>query len=249
MVRASLVNALLFVASALTLNAQAIVGAWVTGDSLNPSSDGTEVVVFTSDGGYYQIETNSTDQGFERGVYTWNESTEAFSSATYVDTNGNGGLSAAGLTSLTVSGDTLAGNYTRITGTTDIVGAWTYGDVTSSIPTTITWVLVFLNNGVYFYAECGTADSTGWPGVERGTYTWDPVTGTLNITSVLVNTDGDWGLSDDPPTTLTISGDTMTSSYGTFHRVTAVPEPATYALLIGLVAVGLAWHRRCRERR
>lgn len=73
-------------------------------------------------------------------------------------------------------------------------------------------VLNFMADGTYTYAE-GTAflasDPDGFPGVEAGTYNWDPSTGKITATPS-VDTTGKWGLSHNLDTiTITRSGDTL----------------------------------------
>ena len=60
--------------------------------------------------------------------------------------------------------------------------------------------------------------------MERGTYTWNPQTGAFTATTI-VNTDGDWGLSNGFPPFVTVNGNTLTfSDDGTvFTRVTPPP--------------------------
>ena len=76
-----------------------------------------------------------------------------------------------------------------------IVGSYTIADPEE--PTHDNVVIVFLPNGDYFFAQDGdpNIDPNGQDGMERGTYTWDPETSNLFITT-LVNTSGEWGFSD-----------------------------------------------------
>jgi len=75
----------------------ALVGGWSFGDTLNPGSDNTGVVVFLSNGCYFQAqEVNDSgggSHGMERGTWTWDMSTGATTFNAIVDTNGETGLS------------------------------------------------------------------------------------------------------------------------------------------------------------
>jgi len=77
-----------------------------------------------------------------------------------------------------------------------IVGSYIIPDPEE--PTHDNVVIVFLPNGEYFFAQDGdpAVDPDGQDGMESGTYTWDPDTGDFFVTTV-VNTSGNWGLSDD----------------------------------------------------
>lgn len=55
-------------------------------------------------------------------------------------------------------------------------------------------LLVFLPNGEYHHAQIGTPQPGMYPGLERGSYTWNPDTGALTA-SVIRDTNGEWGFS------------------------------------------------------
>src|SRR6266508_6979256 len=91
-----------------------------------------------------------------------------------------------------------------------IVGAWTAGDTTIEGAS----VLVFLANGYYFQIQNAKASEapSGFDGFERGTYTWNPVTGALTVTTIQ-HLNGDTGLSGlngASGLTFTVSGDAAT---------------------------------------
>lgn len=89
-----------------------------------------------------------------------------------------------------------------------IVGAWQFGDGAADD----SGVLVFLANGVYFFAQDTVADTDWQDGIERGTYTWDAQTGALSVlTNAASDTNGEIGLSHPNGSyTVTVSGDTLT---------------------------------------
>ena len=85
----------------MTLTPQAIVGAWQFGNGA-PGASG--LLVFQANGIYFHAEDiDSTEpsesDGMERGTYTWNSGSGAFSATTPVDTNGEIGLSHPSATS------------------------------------------------------------------------------------------------------------------------------------------------------
>lgn len=198
-----------------------IVGAWIFPSQGEEASIG----VFLADGTYFVIESGLTGaasaDGFERGRYFWNPQTQDFSIATLVDTNGESGFSggngAAGL-KLAISGDNLtvtfpselgcagtpedpcAYNATRVAiSQGSPAGAWYAGNPTladSSI------VLVLLNDGSYYFAQDGDSSPAGDPngidGIEKGTWTWNAVTGNFS-TVTTVDTNREWGLNAQFP--------------------------------------------------
>lgn len=256
-------------------HAQAIIGAWSYGDTLTPGTEGTGVIVFLDNGVYFHAESENTDDaenghnGMERGTYTWDSGTGAFTSNTIVNTNGQWGMSHDTPSPLTISGGILTVHdgeeqflLSSVTGASPIVGAWTFGN-TLNPDSSGTGVIVFLGNGVYFHAESENVadaangptgsgpDDFGFGGMERGTYTWDSGNSLLTLTSVAVNTNGQWGLSDDPGVgntlSLSVSGNSMlVDGETTLTRVVAVPEPSTWALMLtGSALAGFAaWRRR-----
>lgn len=76
-----------------------------------------------------------------------------------------------------------------------IVGSWSSEkNLTSSKLVVIT----FLANGTYVFADNGNTtsnDPSGQPGIEVGTYTYNPKTGIFSSTCPTINTDLEWGLS------------------------------------------------------
>ena len=95
----------------LVTGSSPIVGTWVGGDTT--VADSSAVITFFANGTYLMAQDGPSGDptghdGMERGTYTWNAGTGAFSATTLVDTNGEWGLSnPQGSQTLTVSGDTL----------------------------------------------------------------------------------------------------------------------------------------------
>ncbi|MDB6127262.1 MAG: hypothetical protein JWM35_1158, partial [Verrucomicrobia bacterium] len=219
---------------------KAIVGAWTFGDT---TTTGGTVLIFFASGYYVHIQTAQTADapngvsGFERGQYTWNATTGAFTALSLLDTNGDIGLSGSGSNlTLTISGDTLTAVVpgesphvgTRLTGTTPLVGAFYSGD--PSIGDKFATV-IFLPNGFYYFAEDGDStpagDPSGRDGIERGTYTWNATTGAFTA-AALQDTNGQWGLSNlQGAQTLRVSTDLNTLTVTSGKTLARVVAPAT----------------------
>jgi hypothetical protein len=85
-----------------------------------------------------------------------------------------------------------------------IVGSWLYnpGSLSDSA------VLTIIDSENYMFAVDGEPDDGGGRGMERGTYTWDPVTGVFTATA-LSGTAGDWGISFLNAMTISVSGNAL----------------------------------------
>ena len=206
------------------LQAQSIVGAWYFGDT---RSDDSGVVVFLDSGYYFHIvnaepiEAPGGYDGFERGTYTWNATTGAFTATTVYNGDGDlglSGLSGVGGLNATVSGDTLrvelpgeVVTLNRVIGPSPIVGAWFKGNPAAPNDTLL---LVFLLDNTYFMAQADIPDAGGQTGIEHGTYTWDRASFAFTSSrspAPYVDTNGTWGLSDPGgPVTVRISADGTT---------------------------------------
>lgn len=201
----------LFVLATAPLHAQAIVGSWFIRDA--GESKGDAVLTFLANGTYLMAEDGnrtldpSGKDGMERGTYTWNPKTNAFSSKTLVDTTGEWGLSDGSIRKISVSGNTLtlAGlKLKRITSATNtLVGTWYLKEGRGYAAVT------FLTSGEYFMVQDGKAGFGGKTGVERGTYQWNPTTKAFT-SKVRLDTNGTWGFSDNHKRTITLSGNRLT---------------------------------------
>lgn len=201
-------------------SAARIIGTWSTGDAL---------VAFLADGTYYHLQVANAEDvseggasGFERGTYTWDETTGAFTVTTRFDTNGDIGLGdangEAGL-NLSVDGDQLTFRHpgenpvvlTRLVGgAASLVGGWHLAD---GGPDSGVFV-AFLADGTYLLADEGEPEATGYPGFETGSYTWNPVTHAFAVSDIAVDDNGDWGLSHiTPAATMTLSADLRTLTF------------------------------------
>jgi len=249
MVRA-LATALLFAlmgAFAGPLGAQSVVGAWYFGDS---RSDDSGVVVFLDNGYYFHIvnadvfDAPTGLDGFERGTYSWNPATGAFTATTLYNGDGDLGLSDLNGVTMraTVNGDTLRVEIfdeivtlNRVAGASPIVGVWFEGD--PAVPNDSA-VVVFLQDGTYYQAEESYAFGGARTGIEHGTYAWNGTTGAFTSSrspAPFVDTNGTYGLSSIVgPLTVRVSADgktlTATDSTGSFSiarvgAVYAAPAP------------------------
>jgi hypothetical protein len=160
----------------------ALTGVW-NFDPENETGAPQHVVVFTADGAYYHIEQGD---GFERGLYTFDGSTLGIT--TLVDTNSSAGLSDMnGL--LQTNGLIVGDRLDDETGTIGIrfpgtagtpVGGWMFGSPTLRDSSFVV-VLLGADNGNRFFQATDDPEF-GDDGYEVGTYTWDAVTGQLDIT-------------------------------------------------------------------
>lgn len=110
-----------------------------------------------------------------------------------------------------------------------IVGTWL-------IPTgsggSVSGTLSFFADGSYIHGEGPNLDPNSYPGVERGTYSWNSVTGALTVNSIVTDTGGESGLSNPVgllTATITANGDLLGGDDSrTFLLAAApVPEPET----------------------
>ena len=248
--RAFLVAAILSL-MALDAHATAIWGTWY--GSNQGQAQGTVVFSFFPNGEYFlndhgnpALDPNG-HPGIERGTYTWNETTGAFSSTTLVNGDGEWGLSDGGPGQITIAGNTLTipgldgGVLTRLTDPTSaIIGGWYLRDGPDLA------VLDFLPNGTYMLG------ATGPNFFEYGTYAWNPATGSFQ-SQVIETTKLDDGLSGAPISSVVVSGGRLviTASDGVFtlDNVAAVPEPETYALMLaGIGLIGAIARRKSAVR-
>ncbi|MDZ8119886.1 hypothetical protein [Pontiella agarivorans] len=196
-----------------------IVGSWVTGDS---TTEDTVMITFMADGTYFLSHDSSAGfaggLGMERGTYTWNGNTGAFAATVTVDTNGQGGLShPGGSVTVTVNGDAL--NYSSSSESTtpfqrvyspstppSIIGGWYHLDTVNNHDNV---VFTFLPNGIYFFAQDGESsfDPNGYDGMERGVYSWD---GASLSMEAFTDTCGEWGMDGESGVSSVVSGNTMT---------------------------------------
>lgn len=188
---------------------QSIVGSWYIG---NPGG-GTDQIAFTfladhtflvADKGTPSRDPTGTS-GIEWGTYSWDENTGALALTFGVNTDGEWGLSHSGITSATVSGDTITFNGgfavpRLISPPGTIVGSWYNHDGQGG---TDQIVFTFLPDGSLLVADKGTVarDPSGKSGLEWGSYTWDPATG-ATVINIQINTDGQWGFASAAPETI-----------------------------------------------
>jgi hypothetical protein len=242
---------------ALDAQASAIWGSWY---GINQGqAQGTVVFSFFPNGEYFlndhgnpALDPNG-HPGIERGTYTWNETTGAFSFTTLVNGDGEWGLSDGGPGQITIAGDTLTaagpdgGVLTRVADPNSaIVRGWFGRDEPN--PGDLT-VLDFLPNGTYLLG--GDPPSTSF--LEFGSYSWNPVTGAFQF-HVIDTTDPEQGFNGSTISSVMVNGSTIVinSSDGvlTGHDVAAaVPESETYALMLaGIGLIGAIARRRGRAR-
>jgi hypothetical protein len=239
------------------LAAQSIVGAWYFGDT---RSDDSGVVVFLDSGHYFHVvnadvfDAPTGFDGFERGTYSWNATTGAFTATTLY--NGDGDLGLSGLSGVsgavaTVNGDTLRVQLpdeivtlNRVIGPSPIVGAWYKGNPAAPNNSQL---YVFLLGNTYFMAQEDVPDAGGRPGIEHGTYVWDRASFLLTSSrspAPYTDTNGTWGLSDPGgPVTVRISADGTTLTATVLTESQSVPRVgATYVPKPVLPDVAVEYH-------
>ncbi|MCA9739810.1 MAG: hypothetical protein KC645_19440, partial [Gemmatimonadetes bacterium] len=103
-----------------------------------------------------------------------------------------------------------------------LIGSWLQGTAGER------WSAVFtaLDESAFLVADDGVADGGGQPGIDRGAYQWDSITGVI-LTQPTTDTSGDWGLSHVSGGTVTVAGDTLTLRIGPDIEVArrVVPSP------------------------
>jgi len=240
-----------------------IVGSWI-GQNLG-SSQSTVVASFLADGEFFLYnEGNSSldpsgQSGMEYGTYKWNSSTGAFTAVDIRNSVG-GWQSMPFISNLSVTGNTLSvvsidNSVTALASvpsvTNSFLGSWYFPNQEGAE------VVTLLAGGKYFDAGYWFDPATNSPGqsIERGTYTFDSITGATTMTSVF-KTDGYQGPGGSSGI-VTVTGDQMAfissinpndSSNGTRVAPSAVPLPAAaWFFMTGLT--GLFYNVRQKSRR
>lgn len=195
----------------------ALLGSWVT--------QATSFAVFTAmaDGTFTVSEDGSNDptgsNGMERGTYTWNPATGAFTWTVQVDTNGTNGISGATPPiTMVVNGNTLTITdpngqdvLTRVSDANPAVGAWRFDNTDG--PGTLA-VLTLFTNGTFVLVTDESAPVND--GMERGSYSIAPNGDTTFTKAIDVNSNA--GLFDPAVpgpvvVNIAIAGDTMTLTF------------------------------------
>lgn len=243
-----------FTTSYTALAAPAIVGSWHV-----DSPDFQAVATFLEDGTYFEavdVAGDSAHTGIEWGTYSWNDITGEVTAASLGDTNGNWGLAGDvdGPQYMSIAGNVLTMTQPGCSGDCggvadrvlhpagSIVGTWLFPPDVGSI--------TFFADGSYIHGQ--EANEFGLSGIERGTYSWDSVTGALVATSIIIDTNSESGLSHPQggvpliASLNTNGGLDLMEGVNHFELVAGpVPEPETYAMMLaGLGLLGYVVRRR-----
>jgi hypothetical protein len=160
-----------------------VVGAWTVD---NPASAAGSLLVFNGDGTYTQTDIEEQGEtpvtyattGLEYGSYTYDNVAGVLALSALADTNGDAGLSGITLNITVNNSNELNVTFydneldeqvdivlSRVTDSaTEISGAWQQCNIDANA--------VFFDSGVFV----NIATSGGLSDVERGSYTWDPIT-------------------------------------------------------------------------
>jgi hypothetical protein len=186
----------------------AIWGSWAT---VIPSS-GLQVITFMTDGAFMLAHDADPSvaggvDGMERGTYRWNATTNELTYTVAVDTNGTGGLSHLSASQtppytfvIDSSGNSAVLHFgpngsdqivfTRVIDASVLfVGAWKLEAPIADFST----VLTIFSDGTFTVAS--DAIDTQPAGMERGTYVYDAIAGTMTFTTT-VDTNGAFGVHD-----------------------------------------------------
>jgi hypothetical protein len=234
---------------ALDANASDIWGSWY--GTNQGQAQGTVVFSFFPNGEYFlndhgnpALDPNG-HPGIERGTYSWNEATGAFSATTLVNGDGEWGLSDGAPSQISIAGNTLTVPgpdgvvLHRLTNPSSaLVGGWYLRDGPAL------GVLDFLPDGTYLLG------ATNPNFFEYGTYLWNSATGAFEP-HVLETTNVSDGFGGATNYSIVVDGDHIVISSSvdvtTFNAVAplAVPEPETYALMLaGIGLLGAAGRRK-----
>ncbi len=189
-----------------------LIGSWYMPYPKAGKAKGPVIITFIDDANFMMAHDGSVaddpsgQPGIERGTYTWDKDTGALVATVLVDTNGQWGFShpapgesinfkvSADGNSLLSAGVPFAIKINK-SGANPLIGSWymPYPDAGQALGPV---VITFIDNTSYMMAHDGSivADPSGQPGIERGTYTWDKISGAFAAT-VLVDTNGEWGFS------------------------------------------------------
>lgn len=203
---------------------------------VNPAAGFTTAMLSGKSFNYQDTDPNANNGQGDSGVLTFDANGDYSADGTKV---GTWSINSLGQLVMTQTGSVQTATLTSNTGTvissTDRyvtpAGTRTFTSTLTVVPTTTvptttsligTWgvysldatIISFVDSTHYMLASGGTADAGGQPGLEYGTYTYDPATGVgaFNKTP-LFDTNGDWGASHPPVGTsysIQVSGDTLT---------------------------------------
>jgi hypothetical protein len=190
---------------------RSIEGAWSLGM--------TSLLVFPGNGIYYNsthiVDDLNPQTGMERGSFALNPESFAFDATPTVDTNADAGVSGGQFGFKTAvhddrlflyrDDDTLF-EFSRVQGEeNELLGAWQFGDPA----TADSGIVAFFDNSILqnqnvsgFYIVCEDVDGVdegAMPGTELGLYKINATTQRLDLVFVLMDTNGDAGLSDFDP--------------------------------------------------
>lgn len=221
-------------ASQATPPSTGLAGSWLWG---GVTAQTMAVITFWNDSLYMVVDDGVADgggmPGMERGVFRWDDGgvqMGPLDAQPGTDTSGDWGLSDPQAKTLTVNGNELvvtigadASAAQRVvdSATNPLVGAWLLEDPAD--PTRLL-IITFLDDQHFVLGTDGTLGPGSGPGMERGTYSWNPNTGAFSAT-VTTDTNGTSGLAPlNASGTLTISGTLLTYD-GAAAQVMAVRVP------------------------
>lgn len=109
-----------------------------------------------------------------------------------------------------------------------LIGSWLQGTAGER------WSAVFtaLDESTFLVADDGFADGGGQPGIDRGAYQWDSISGVI-LTQPTTDTSGDWGLSHVSGGIVTVAGDTLTLRIGPDVELAHRVAPSATNPLVG----------------
>ena len=212
-----------------SVSATSIVGSWHVDEvPFAPNAAGGPVVITFMDNGQYTFGQDgdstvdpSGNDGMEWGTYTYDGTTLNWLNGG-LDTNGEWGfgeVNDSGSTQFIITGDQATGGagmspngvafWERVHVDNSIIGGWQLDGAVNDE----TVVMTFMAGGDFMLVHGNSpSDDGGQAGIEYGTYNWNDGSDAFSA-SPITDTTGDFGLFPDTPTSISVSGNTMTATF------------------------------------